>query len=484
MTDKQTNRQTFLVLSNIISIPFAVIVFAIIAANIASLFLLGVARGALIGGLVLIFGLSLYCIVKTKIYKNYLFWGIIFVLGVIARLLYGVLSQTPLESDMLLCYNSANSVIRGDLSWLDLPYYRVWSYQIPFVYYEAFILWIFKTVRALYVFDALWGVLICVLIYLIVELLSSNKLIALILASLYAWLPSSILKSGLLYNFSLAGVFLLLGIYCYILALKKINNKPFHICMILNFVSGLLVAISCLFRQEGLVILLACSCFYIFYFITNHNCICGKKAVFAFRCFVSLLLVVIGYIIIVNLASWCFDAAGITSHGLGNNCPYWKIVVGLTPDNYGQYSDRYVWICSIMNPSEQKEAFDNIMKEILSEKSPIEILGFFIKKHYYMWGAIDSGFGIPYNTVLERAFTIVYLALDKFIYLLFLVLSIIGLKPHNDKTYEKHYFYICFIGFFLSYLIFEAGARYRYDPMLILVLTSTFGMMRFEKAQS
>ena len=443
---------------------------------------MGVARGALIGGLVLLFGLSLYCIVKTKIYKYLSFWGIIFILGIIARLLYGVLNQTPLESDMLLCYNSANSVLRGDLSWLDLQYFKVWSYQIPFVYYEAFILWIFKTVRALYIFDALWGVLICMLVYLIVEKLSSNKLIALILASLYAWLPSSILKCGLLYNFSLAGFFLLFGIYCYILALKKSKNeKAFFYSMILNFSSGLLFAISCLFRQEGLVILLACSCFYIFYFITNLNSASGKKVMFAFRCFVSLLLVVIGYIIIVNLASWCFDAAGITSHGLGNNCPYWKIVVGLTPDNYGQYSDRYVWICNIMNPSEQKEAFDNIMKEILSEKSPIEILGFFIKKHYYMWGAIDSGFGIPYNTVLERAFTIVYLALDKFIYLLFLVLSIIGLKPLNDNTYEKHYFYICFIGFFLSFLIFEAGARYRYDPMLILVLTSAFGMMRLRK---
>ena len=430
----------------------------------------------------MLFGLSLYCIVKTKIYKYLSFWGIIFILGIIARLLYGVLNQTPLESDMLLCYNSANSVLRGDLSWLDLQYFKVWSYQIPFVYYEAFILWIFKTVRALYIFDALWGVLICMLVYLIVEKLSSNKLIALILASLYAWLPSSILKCGLLYNFSLAGFFLLFGIYCYILALKKSKNeKAFFYSMILNFSSGLLFAISCLFRQEGLVILLACSCFYIFYFITNLNSASGKKVMFAFRCFVSLLLVVIGYIIIVNLASWCFDAAGITSHGLGNNCPYWKIVVGLTPDNYGQYSDRYVWICNIMNPSEQKEAFDNIMKEILSEKSPIEILGFFIKKHYYMWGAIDSGFGIPYNTVLERAFTIVYLALDKFIYLLFLVLSIIGLKPLNDNTYEKHYFYICFIGFFLSFLIFEAGARYRYDPMLILVLTSAFGMMRLRK---
>ena len=35
----------------------------------------------------------------------------------------------------------------------------------------------------------------------------------------------------------------------------------------------------------------------------------------------------------------------------------------------------------------------------------------------------------------------------------------------------------------LLYLIFEAGARYRYDPMIILVLTSTFGMMRLGNAQ-
>ena len=201
---------------------------------------------------------------KTSIYKNYLFWIVVFILGILARLLYGCFSQAPLESDMLLCYNSADSVIKGDLSWLDLPYFKVWPYQIPFVYYEAFVLCIFKTVRALYVFDALWGCLICVLVYLIIDLISNNKLIALILAGIYAWLPSSVLKSGLLYNYSLAGAFLLFGIYCYLLALKKTNKWSVK-CMILNLVTGLLIAISCLFRQEGLVIILACSCYYILF---------------------------------------------------------------------------------------------------------------------------------------------------------------------------------------------------------------------------
>ena len=465
---------------------FEIIVLLIIIANIASFFLMGVARGAVIGLLVLLLGAGLFCLFKTKIYKNYYFWFTVFGLGAFFRLLYGAFSQTPLESDMLLCYNSATSVLRGDLSWLDLPYFKAWSYQIPFVYYEASILWLFKSVRALYIFDALWGVLISVLICLIVKRLSNSVMIALISSSLYIWLPSSVLKSGLLYNFSLAGVFLLLGIYCYIIALEKLKNSKNHFSfIILSFVSGILISLSCLFRQEGIIVILACLCYYVYFLFENIKN-AQKKKLFVIDLLVSFCTMVFGYMLMVFMAINCFEMAGITTHGLGNNCPYWKIVVGLTPDNNGQYSDKYVWICNVLNPDEQKTAFKKIIGEIFSGKSPLDIIWFFIKKNYYMWGSIDSGFGIPYNTIADRTFTIGYLAIDKFFYLIVLGLSFLGVKQKrrkDDKT--ACLFYICFIGFFLSFFIFEAGARYRYDPMIILTITSIYGLIYLkQKLQS
>ena len=491
MIDKQTagkRNLPFRILDKSINGLFGFIICCIIIVNLVSFFLIGFSYGMAILFGTLLFAAAGFVLIKTKLYRNKRFWLIVFILGVVARLLYGFFNQVELESDMLYCYNAAVSTTQGDLSWLSEPYFHLhYPYQIPFVYYEALILTVFRTVRALYVFDALWSVLMCLLIYKITERISKNLLIALILASAYTWLPSSLLKIGNLYNFSVSGVLLLAGVYCFILAIERVKEARGFLRMglLLSLASGILISISCLFRQEGSIVLIAGVCYYIYFLLSykkkSEHDLKNQFTVHILNGIISMAVLILSFLLVNNVAEMIFRANGIESIGMGG-AAYWQIVCGMTPDEYGQYCPKYHWICDIADPADQKLAFEKIMGEIFSGRSPLDVLRFFVQKIYHMWGVPDSGFGIGFESFFERVFTVACLALDKALYLLFLGLSLLGVKYKDDNMYhEKAFLTIGFIGFFLAYMIKEAGTRYRYDPILMLVLLSVFGLMVINK---
>lgn len=473
---------------NLITWLFIGIVSLILILNVISFFFIGFSLGfsnEIRYFLFLIsFSLIAFFVYKKHFYKNIKFWLVIFITGAIAKIIYSIICNVPVTSDCKSCLDAATLLTKGDMSWLNLSYFHRWAYQIPFVYYESAILTIFKATRALYIFNAVWSILTCYLLYKTIEKISENKLIALLLSSLYMWIPSSFLQIGSLYNQIFSGLILILSIYCYVCTIKKSKeSKSLNIRFIIfSLITGLFLGLSTLFRQEAIIILLACICYSLYscFQICNNSNPIIKKDVFSslINIIISILLLTFGYFIVTNTADFIAISNGITDSGLKNNCPYWFIVCGLTPDNYGQYSTTYSWIVGITNPVEQKEAFGKILSDIFSKMSFTDIITFFAKKQYFMWGAFD-----PTNTyTFPSLFQHIILVFDKFLYILFTAFALIGAKFNKDKiNKEKIFLLISFIGFFFVFMIKETSVKYRYNSIMILMLIAMFGLMKINE---
>ena len=102
-----------------------------------------------------------------------------------------------------------------DKSWLENSFFSAWGYQIPFVYYEAFILKLFGSELALKLLNVAFMVVTNVLIYLIAGKCTNSRA-AFITAVLYSVYPAPVLLSSVLTNQHISLMFFMLGIYFYL----------------------------------------------------------------------------------------------------------------------------------------------------------------------------------------------------------------------------------------------------------------------------
>lgn len=478
-------------LHKFITIIFAIFVSWVIFANLISFSIEGLAKGIIYFLLVTAFAALAFLVYKKKLYKKKSLWITLFVVGAIAKILYSIFMNCEPAGDSKYCLNAAQSAANGDYSWLNEAYFKIWSFQLPFVFYETIVLSIFKSVKALLILDAIWSILTCFFIYKIAEKISKNKLIALIVASLYMYLPSSFLQIGILYNQVLCGFLITLGIYCFLCAIEysRENTNVKVKYFLLSLVTGVVLGLGQLFRQEAIIILLACLCYSIYSCVKLHNNQQNRIAKDYFyhitNIIISLVLILFAFYLTTNIADTISIASGITENGFQNNCKYWHIICGLTPDSYGQYSETYKWIIFIDSPEAQKEAFKEIMSEIFTENSLLDTVIFFIKKLFSMWGTFSISYGLPSDSITDKAITLIILAFDKFFYILFAFLALLGTKLDKNKSdNEQIFMMIAFIGFFMAFIVKEIGNRYRYNPILLLALLSVFGLIKIKEIKA
>ena len=96
--------------------------------------------------------------------------------------------------------------------WLEKPFFSIWCYQIPFVYYEAFILKLFGSELVLKLLNVAFMVVTNVLIYMIAREWAGPRA-AFAVAVLYSVYPAPVLLSSVLTNQHISLMFLMLGIY-------------------------------------------------------------------------------------------------------------------------------------------------------------------------------------------------------------------------------------------------------------------------------
>lgn len=442
-----------------------VVLTLILILNFVSFFMDGMTWSAIYFFLSCVFIGFCYFIIKNGLWKKEWFWNLIICIGIGARIIYALTVHVPIISDQQTCLEAAQRLIAGDISWTKEPYFQRWAYQIPFVLYEAVVIKAFGGISVLYFLNVLESIAICELLFLIIQEITSDRLVALMVAALFTISPSYIMHEGLIYNNILSAMLWLFAIYIFIVTKKRKNLFwGYLLC-------GVILATSQLIRSEAIIWLLAIICFQIYELL--YNFLQRKKG---FKTVLETMIVIIGFLLVLSIVSASVKISGLSSQGISNNCPYWFLVCGFTPDNYGEYCTRYTYIVDILDPEKQKVAFFQIMKEIFSGWNIKSFITFLTGKMYRMWGAKNDPFAYGLNS---STWMQILMFFDKAIYISTIILAFIGIKSKDkDTDKSKILIVVAFLGFFCVFLLKEISIKYRYNPILCLLLLSAFGISK------
>lgn len=425
--------------------------------NIENVFLLSIFEVFVyLSILILIMGIMFHFI---KFLPEKIFPVLIVIISLLLRLCFIFLVQTPVNSDFLKIYNAAKDAAEGNNAWLGQTYFTTWGYQIPFVYYEAFILRIFGSVFALKLLNAAYMVVTNVLIYLIAKKCVDSRA-AFIAAFLYSIYPAPILLSSVLTNQHISLMFFMLSIYFYF-----VSHCRYRITL-----SGLFLFFGNLMRPEAMVIIASFLVFTVIIITGKPKREIVKNIVSG----TSLLFTI--FILLSVLASVLLKVTGAAPDGISNNCPEWKFVVGLDTATNGTYSEKNAHIISIKDSDlrlhEARKAITASLKECKS------IYSFFWNKLKAMWANLENtSWSLPHiqknrivwsNITYEKVINNI-LYFDKAVYIL-LHISIVAacvilwLKPAAPDNVPLFLTILILVNY-IVYLLIEIQTRYRYFIM-------------------
>ena len=450
---------------------------AMIIVSMNGLFTNGVRFGALVlVGLLAILGIVILFLRKLFVEKYQVLWIVLVLVGIIIRIAYAITTEAPIISDQLACFNAAQQAAQNDYSWTESSYFSKWAYQIPFVLYEALLLKVFGTVRALYFFNGVFSIITVLEVYLIVKRVY-NKRVSLVVTAFFSLFPQYIASISRLYNQSISGVFLLIAVYFFVNYVIKIKEKfDIGIALLYCGLTGLFLGISNLFRSEAIIGLIAVIVWFVYYFVVNVK----RKKWHTFLLSILLCIVVTYaiYRIVNSSVDFMIVNLGISQYGIRNGNLFWYIVCGLTPESYGGYSSKYGYILEYKNPDEQYEVFKKIIADIFSSMSLKDVLVFFVKKQYYMWGEVFDIRTSSFENGYSGTMSLIMTYYNHFIYIIVMAFSVIGLQKRKTSNYCS-FFMIFFIGFFMAFVIKSIEATYRYTPILVLFLLFAHGIDYF-----
>lgn len=460
-------------ISNLIRVIFSVCIFVTLALCTVGFFSNGKLFGIIIFFITIIL-LFAFCLIIPKDNKK-IEWVLIsvIIIGMIIRLVYASSIDIQVKSDQLACLKAAQDLLNNNYGWTESSYFLHYPYQIPFVFYEFAVLKVFGSVRALYVFNAVFSITTCLLLYVIVKIVTNRKT-ALIVAAIHAILPSSVFMIHWLYNHIISGVFFLLAILFFLRFFKKASSADIKLNDIVNcLLAGVFLGISNLFRPEGMVGVIAVIAWFIYSFINTV-----QKATAAKMILKTLILAfsfLLGYILINNIINIVVINT-ISPLGIKNPCIYWTVVCGLTPEKYGSYSTKYDFILDCTDKQEQRNVFISILHDIFDRMTIVDIFKFFTLKLYYLWGILDTGCAkFSDGADVPAAVTLGINCLEHILYFLMLYLSAYNIKKKTINQYTV-FFMILFIGFFSAFIIKEIKKEYLYSTNLILLLLSSSGI--------
>ena len=264
-------------------------------------------------------------IARSKAKTIHILWAVMLV-SLALRFLYVSLIPTRPCSDFEMLYLAAQKAAAGDFSWSRAAegYFYTWAYQIPFALYQAVLFRLSHSLLALKLFNVLFMVGTNYLLYRIGKLYLSETA-ALCVAFIYAVFPGVLMYASVLTNQHISMFFLLLGVFMLLRA-----DRRRTLCL-----AGCMLAASDLMRPEAVLILAALLCCGLLRCIQRPDVMTVKQTA------LSVLLVFACYWLAKSLTEWLLIWADIAPHGLGNQYPEWKFVLGLgNTDGYGGYSSK------------------------------------------------------------------------------------------------------------------------------------------------
>ena len=371
-------------------------------------------------------------------------------------------------SDFGLMYNNAVSTINGDLSWTGTEYFQRWAYQIPFVLYEALVLSVSNSLRALQLMNVFFAVGCIWLVYMLAALyLEQSK--AVFVGFMYALCPSAVILTPVLTNQHISLFFILLGIYVYLVSLKKSRKKQY----ILAAVAGVLIAFGNLMRAEAIVIILSTIFIIVIYY-------CCRKDI---KSILPVAVLTLAYFVFQFAVGKILALCGAAPYGISNNVPQWKFIVGLDFVVGGTYTDRNIHIFSITDNAARWNETISAIKQ--SHAEGMSIIALIMNKINCFWNAneplyfVFTGsrtdvFGIDLTTFSTR-FDLYSRAYRICLYVLSAAAAVkmfICRKREFSTALRLVTTIVCV--FFVVFLLIEVQSRYRYvvNPFMVLMASA------------
>lgn len=316
----------------------------------------------------------------------------------------------------------------------------------------------FNNTFSLTLLDCIYASISCVLVYLISNKISKNKLSGFLTSFLYTIGFFASAYCGVLTNQHLFTMLILISVYV------LIENR--NISLKRALVLGLILALSNIIRTETIVYLLGIEV-YLLLNIKNKSDIK--------RYSISIFTILVTYIVITQSASIIIQKTNINQNGLSNKNFLWKFVCGMDYDSRGQYSKKGELI-SNDSEKELEFIFDNLKMPL---NNYIKLAG---NKTAIFWNNVD------YNWVFQNEninnitkFEISHLVsiYDKILYiiaLLLLLIHLINIVIKKQLINEELLLMLIIIINFFAYLIIEVQSRYSYTIKIFIYILASGGI--------
>lgn len=386
-------------------------------------------------------------------------------------------------SDFLRMYEAAVQAANGDFSFQNTTYFFNWAYQTGFVLWEALLIKLFHSMMSLKIANALLLTGINCLIYLLARRFVDERA-AQAASLLYLVTIFPTLLCCVLTNQHVSAFFLLLGLYVLTSGDKRAFSLPRAIA------AGVLLALGNIMRPEGIVII-AALCGTAVFVAIMHRSLHGSR-----RMLCGVAVSVIVYAVCLSAASWAVSATGSNTHGLTNNWPEWKFLVGFNSDTGGWFSEedahRFSWAHEIDTSPDVTAQVVEIEKQVIRERmftSPAKLAQLMLSKVHSLWITDRLGFPLghinrPDYRVFGMKGTVVYQyfsSLDCTVYafaMLFALLGAITLLRRGSKkqTFPAVLAPMTVMASFAVFLLIEVQPRYVFLPQIFLYLTAAAGI--------
>ena len=420
-----------------------------------------------IDGILFVCLLALFALCISKIIKSERS-AIVFlsVLSLSILLLLNFFVKPVPVSDYEVLWNGARQIVDGtfqERAMLKDDYYCFYNFQIGYAFYLSILYRVFHgSIMAMRIIECLVMTLTNIVLYKTFRLFQGIRW-SLIGTTLFACFPFLILGSGILNNQHEAMLFEALAIYVYLKNAGKKSSWYFGI------VIGCFLYIGVFVRPTATVVLIAIVMLSLIQGILKHNkeyLICAG-------------VIVVSYIIISCIINEFFVVSGLAPYGLNNHNIWFKLVLGLTgagitqqPTTDAEHTNLYY---DLKYYGFDYDAYKNAASYYLQSlfiTNSFDV-GFITDKIVSFCGSYDNQYVFAGSTFYSdhQIITTLLNTMGLCLYFATIVFSSIRCLIKRILDYDEIALpALIFVGFFVSYILFEAQTRYRYEQYYMLFL--------------
>lgn len=370
--------------------------------------------------------------------------------------------QTPLESDFATMYTISQEIVTGNLSTVSQEYMNTYSYQIPYILYQAGLFIIQPELLFFKCLNVFYSMITVLLLYSIAKKVASKG------AARVATIAYAILFFPMTYVSVISNQWI--ATICLLSALRILVGSWKSKFMLKNVLVALLVALAQLLRPDAIITLLAIIAYGIYRMIQENA---------LWKRYVQQMLVFVCTYCIITNGVMSFVQAQFVTEEIPDDY-LWKLVCGLNAEAGGRWNleDYYIVHDDTLSIEEKTEKEWQLIQERLTQN---DLLALWKAKMYTYWNEKDYGWAFSYtdtiaigNQTIDKQTLVSFASkVDKVIWGSILILAFIGIFAKRKKVMLL---YILLIGTWMMYLWIEVQARYSYYTDIVAYIVAAIGI--------